>query len=428
MPLFGIGIFKKNTEHPLDIKLQTYFRLPDYGEHLGLIPVLKRHIRTLCALKLNAIKIPFTEIRIRKERKLLVFVDDLDRCKSDYIAETLDAIRLVMPIPNVIVMICIDHRIAFKAVEKHYRTLAEEEDSGRRSSAEVARDYLGKIVQIPVRLEPIRHENLKKYVYGKLFGFEEDKWKQFKETSESSEISTVTAKTDTSSLDESKDHGPGISKDEGNVVDRDNGGQGADVTKQDGSDTSTAGEEQDKQGIKPHDEKSEGDEDNEKVIEDTPEEGVEFYKLAGLFEFSNPQQLLRLHNSFRFLKALGRRGDGNTLEILKMLFWQEFLHNWPMKVRGRCMATLIDESHVDELDSGVRGVLKNVRGEIVELFNQRTKYQELTDFVRVVVLPHNEEGRLDTAEEITEWLEKEKEEDESRKVKEKEGDGKQQNM
>ncbi|MCK4827690.1 hypothetical protein KA005_68820, partial [bacterium] len=115
LPLFGIHIFKKNTEHPLDIKLQTYFKLPDYGEHLGLIPVLKRHITTLCKLKLNTIRIPFTKIKIGKDRKLLVFVDDLDRCKSSYIAETLDAIRLVMTIPNVIVMICIDHRIAFKA-------------------------------------------------------------------------------------------------------------------------------------------------------------------------------------------------------------------------------------------------------------------------------------------------------------------------
>ena len=100
----------------------------------------------------------------------------------------LDAIRLVMTIPNVIVMICIDHRIAFKAIERHYRTLAEEENGSSRSSAEVARDYLGKIIQLPVRLEPVKHGILEKYVYEKLFLFEEEKWKQFKETTEAAKV------------------------------------------------------------------------------------------------------------------------------------------------------------------------------------------------------------------------------------------------
>ncbi|NQT01813.1 MAG: hypothetical protein HQ580_07320, partial [Planctomycetes bacterium] len=40
----------KNTkqifEHPLATKLETFLKLPSYGEHLGLVPVLKRHIKT----------------------------------------------------------------------------------------------------------------------------------------------------------------------------------------------------------------------------------------------------------------------------------------------------------------------------------------------------------------------------------------------
>jgi hypothetical protein len=409
LPIFGIHIFKKNTEHPLDIKLQTYFKLPDYGEHLGLIPVLKRHITTLCKLKLKrSIRIPFTKIKIGKDRKLLVFVDDLDRCKSVYIAETLDAIRLVMPIPNVIVMICIDHRIAFKAVEKHYRILAEKEDGNMRSSAEVARDYLGKIIQLPVRLQPIEHKKLKKYVHGKLFRFEKEEWEQFKETSESS---NVAATIDTSSSNESTEIEPDISKDNDNVVDHDERGQGTDVAERDESETSKAGQKQSEQDQKSDDKESDDDEGSNIVIKDSPEEGKEFYKLAGLFEFNNPRQLLRLHNSFRFLKALGRSGDGNTLDMLKMLFWQEFLHNWPMKVRGRCMAALVDDTQIEEVILEARGVLKKVKGDISTVFNNEPqRYEELAKFVRVVVLPHNEEGVLDTKEEINEWLKKKKEE------------------
>ncbi|MBW7988798.1 MAG: hypothetical protein FVQ84_02080 [Planctomycetes bacterium] len=401
LPLFGIGIFKKSTEHPLDIQLQTYFKLPDYGEHLGLIPVLKRHITTLCKLKLKrSIRIPFTDRKIGKDRKLLVFVDDLDRCKSDYIAETLDAIRLVMAIPNVIVMICIDHRIAFKAIEAHYRALAEKEDGNRRSSAQVARDYLGKIIQLPVKLEPIKHEKLENYVYGKLFRFAEGEWKQFKELSVADKVALPKEK---SSQSGDKDQVPDTSEEgKGKTISARGGGQIFDATTQDGSDKLKLQQNKRQKGRKSDDKKR-----DDKKIKDRPEEGMEFYRLAGLFEFTNPRQLLRLHNSFQFLKALVGEGENDTLDMLKMLFWQEFLHNWPLKVRGRCMAVLIDKVHTEKVKPMARKVLNKVRDDIVQLFDGEN-YVELAEFVRIVVLPHNEEGIFDTKEEINEWLEKEK--------------------
>ena len=404
-------------EHPLPANLEKYFKLPNYAKHLGLIPVLKGHIKTLCMLKLNAIRIPFTKIKIGKDRKLLVFVDDLDRCKPDCIAETLDVIRLVMPIPNVIVMICIDHRIAFKAVEKHYKTLAEKEDGNKRSSAEVSRDYLGKIIQLPVRLEPVKHEKLKKYIYDRLFDFKENEWKQFKDLSEWSTYADI---KDTNMFDESKDIGTETSRNDFKIVGHEEETQVTDVTDKDDDDddASEAGQKKDEQKQQADDKESNDEEINDEVdcdgeIVDSPEEGKKFYKLAGLFEFNNPRQLLRLHNSFRFLKALGRGENINTLEILTMLFWQEFLHNWPMKDRGRCMASLIDDTQVEEVIPKVRGVLKKVKGDISMLFNDEPKrYEELAKFVRVVVLPHNEEGVLDTKEEIDEWLDKKAEEEE----------------
>ncbi len=404
LPLFGISIFKKKTEHPLDIKLQTYFKLPDYGEHLGLIPVLKRHITTLCKLKLKrSIRIPLTKIKIGKDRKLLVFVDDLDRCKSIYIAETLDAIRLVMTIPNVIVMICIDHRIAFKAIERHYRTLAEEEDGNSRSSAEVARDYLGKIIQLPVRLEPVKHGKLRNYVYEKLFLFEKEEWEHFEERPESP---IVTPPINTSSPDSDKGLAPSTSEEgKGKIVGLGGMGQDFEVATQDEAAKSRPQHKKSKKDRKSDDKKSDDIE-----IKDRPEEGKEFYRLAGLFEFSNPRQLLRLHNSFRFLKALGRGGENDTLDMLRMLFWQEFLHNWPLAVRHACMAVLIDEVHAEKVKPIARRVMNKVREDIINLFNEPENYADLAEFVRIVVLPHNEEGIFDTKEEINEWLKKQAEE------------------
>ena len=152
-------------EHPIAVKLETFLKLPNYRKHLGLVPILKRHIEILCKLKLNAIKIG--KFKCGKDRRLVVFIDDLDRCKPDCIAETLDAIRLVMTVPNVIVFICIDHRIAFKAVEKYYQELGD--DKLGRSGAEIARDYLAKIIQLPINLIPVSPREIGPFVKTKLF-------------------------------------------------------------------------------------------------------------------------------------------------------------------------------------------------------------------------------------------------------------------
>jgi len=55
-------------EHPIAIKLETYLKLPNYGKHLGDIPIIQSHLKTLCSL------------RLVDNKKLIVFIDDLDRC------------------------------------------------------------------------------------------------------------------------------------------------------------------------------------------------------------------------------------------------------------------------------------------------------------------------------------------------------------
>ncbi len=81
------------------------------------------------------------------------------------------------------------------------------------------------------------------------------------------------------------------------------------------------------------------------------------------------------------------------------------------------MAVLIDKVHAEKVEPIVRRVLNNMKDDIRTLFNEEpTRYEELAKFVRVVVLPHNEEGVLDNREAINNWMT-----EEERKRKEKEG-------
>ena len=148
---------RRGYQHPLSVQLRTYLSLPKYGEHLGLIPVLKDHISTLCQIELGTRKHP--------KKRMVVFVDDLDRCEPASIRKTLDALRLVMSIQQVIILIGVDHRIALNAVAQQYKDLAK----GHRTKEDIARDYLGKIIQIPIRLERPSDVKLLKFTDQVLF-------------------------------------------------------------------------------------------------------------------------------------------------------------------------------------------------------------------------------------------------------------------
>lgn len=339
---------KRAIEHPMAVRLKTYLNLPSYGKHLGLIPVLKRHIKTLCDLRVSG-----------RGRKLVVFVDDLDRCQSECIARTLDAIRLVMEIENVIVLIGIDHRIAFRAIEEHFyreidknnENLKKENENHRfRTAADIARDYLSKIIHLPVKLAPAK--DMTKYIDDKLFVDAVEPLYQEK-----------ARENDRMAPDSSSENK--------------NDNKGNDQTEQTAITVET-------------------ERDILEVLKETFEERDSFRKLAGLFQFSNPRQLLRLRNSYRLLKVLNKKDGYRWNELMDMLFWQEFMANLSFNDREKCMNSLWDENVSNQPEcSTIREIIKAVRQRIKKLYDKEEP-EKLAQFVRTVVLPHSEEGIDDT--------------------------------
>jgi uncharacterized protein YeaO (DUF488 family) len=126
---------------PLAKELLTYLRLPNYAKHLGTIPVMRKNIKAMCEVRLNENK---------NKKRLLYIVDDLDRCDHKNIVKVLEAVRLVLEIPQVIVIIAIDQRIALSALALHYKDLANYHPA--KSPTTIARDYLSKIIHLPITL------------------------------------------------------------------------------------------------------------------------------------------------------------------------------------------------------------------------------------------------------------------------------------
>lgn len=87
---------------------------------------------------------PAVAERVRDGKvKLVIFIDELDRCPLDRIVDILEAIKLFLAEEIFIVLLAIDTRVAGEAIHLHYKDVA---------TPQLAREYLEKIVQIPLHV------------------------------------------------------------------------------------------------------------------------------------------------------------------------------------------------------------------------------------------------------------------------------------
>lgn len=92
-----------------------------------------------------------------KIETLVVFIDDLDRCLPDTIIETLEAIKLFLFVRGTAFILGADERLIEYAVRRRFPELPGTE-------TEVGRDYLEKLVQIPVRIPPLSGAEIHSYI------------------------------------------------------------------------------------------------------------------------------------------------------------------------------------------------------------------------------------------------------------------------
>jgi formylglycine-generating enzyme required for sulfatase activity len=91
---------------------------------------------------------------VGKQGRLVVFIDDLDRCAPDKVPDVLEAIKLFTTTPNCVYVLGLDHDIVRQGISAKYHFEREED----------ATDYLEKIVQIPFHLPPLDEGRMESFV------------------------------------------------------------------------------------------------------------------------------------------------------------------------------------------------------------------------------------------------------------------------
>jgi len=81
---------------------------------------------------------------------------------------------------------------------------------------------------------------------------------------------------------------------------------------------------------------------------------------------------------------------------MKILFWQEFLNNWPSNIRYQCEKSVTNKDSLGKIEKPeAKQIVQDVREDILKII-EMPMYEEIERFVHIVVLPHSEGRILDT--------------------------------
>ena len=93
-------------------------------------------------------------------KRLVVIIDDLDRCSPERIIENLEAIKLFLNVPKTAFIIGADPRIVKYAIEHKYKNNKEIEEDNNR----IVIDYLEKLIQLPYSLPRLSETEVETYI------------------------------------------------------------------------------------------------------------------------------------------------------------------------------------------------------------------------------------------------------------------------
>lgn len=121
-----------------------------YRQHLGIISLIREDFDRMGTL--------FKRIAAENEsapiERIVLYVDDLDRCQPQRVVEVLEAVHLLMASELFVVIVAVDPRWLRQCLADYYPTLLGNGQPDDRASS--PQDYLEKIFQIPFTLRPVQ--------------------------------------------------------------------------------------------------------------------------------------------------------------------------------------------------------------------------------------------------------------------------------
>ena len=134
---------------PVSERVLSYVRLPDYREQMGFQHRVRDDLQFVYEFLKNR----------RPKCKVVVYIDDLDRCSENKIMEILQAVNLILASCEFFVFVGMDTEMIYRAIKSYYKGSV---------SDHFPNNYLSKVIQISFYLPEISKDARKEYL-GTLF-------------------------------------------------------------------------------------------------------------------------------------------------------------------------------------------------------------------------------------------------------------------
>jgi hypothetical protein len=116
-------------------------RAEDYRRHLGIVTTIRKDFeRTRQLLDREGVG------------RVILYIDDLDRCAAPRVVEVLQAVHLFLAMPLFVAVVAVDLRWLLRSLEDHYTAFKLHADTARSEWDTSPQNYVEKIFQVPFSL------------------------------------------------------------------------------------------------------------------------------------------------------------------------------------------------------------------------------------------------------------------------------------
>jgi len=133
----------------------------DYRQHQGIISRIRKDFDSLT----DRIERSQQNKQYKRVERIILYIDDLDRCPTDKIMEVLQAVHLMLAYRLFVVIVGVDPRWLLHSLHSNFTALQYKENDVWRTTPQA---FLEKIFQIPFFLKPMSSEGFERLI-GHLF-------------------------------------------------------------------------------------------------------------------------------------------------------------------------------------------------------------------------------------------------------------------
>lgn len=149
--------------------IQQRLESGDYRKHLGVLAMVRQDFSDAAEIVAEHTRWLATnedlaaETRDDRIDRIVLYVDDLDRCPPRRVVEVLEAVHLLLAFPMFVVVVGVDPRWVLRSLQAHYWELLDPGD-GEPSASPI--NYVEKIFQVPYQLRDMTEDTTRRMLEG----------------------------------------------------------------------------------------------------------------------------------------------------------------------------------------------------------------------------------------------------------------------